>query len=95
MDTNAHITKSISLEKYGIVNVSEIIYNPSYDYLYNEELNPTLEGFERGQLSELGAVVLLKINTLLKIALQKIPFGGILIKQLTITNQFLKTLGML
>lgn len=56
MDTNAHITKSISLEKYGIVNVSEIIYNPSYDYLYNEELNPALEGFERGQLSELGAV---------------------------------------
>ena len=56
MDTNAQTTKSISLEKYGIVNVSEIIYNPSYDYLYNEELNPALEGFERGQLSELGAV---------------------------------------
>jgi phosphoenolpyruvate carboxykinase (ATP) len=56
MDTNAQITKSISLEKYGIVNVLEIIYNPSYDYLYNEELNPVLEGFERGQLSELGAV---------------------------------------
>ncbi|MCL9768796.1 phosphoenolpyruvate carboxykinase (ATP) [Flavobacterium sp. HXWNR69] len=56
MDTNAKTTKSISLEQYGIVNVSEIIYNPSYDYLYNEELNPALEGFERGQLSELGAV---------------------------------------
>ena len=56
MDTNAQTTKSISLEQYGIVNVSEIIYNPSYDYLYNEELNPALEGFERGQLSELGAV---------------------------------------
>lgn len=56
MDTNAQTTKSISLEKYGIFNVSEIIYNPSYDYLYNEELNPALEGFERGQLSELGAV---------------------------------------
>ena len=56
MDTNAQTTKSISLENYGIVNVSEIIYNPSYDYLYNEELNPALEGFERGQLSELGAV---------------------------------------
>jgi phosphoenolpyruvate carboxykinase (ATP) len=56
MDTNAQITKSISLENYGIVNVSEIIYNPSYDYLYNEELSPVLEGFEKGQLSELGAV---------------------------------------
>ena len=56
MDTNNQITKSIALEKYGINNVSEIIYNPSYEFLYNEELNPALEGFERGQLSELGAV---------------------------------------
>ena len=38
------------------MDVSEIIYNPSYEFLYNEELNPALEGFERGQLSELGAV---------------------------------------
>ncbi|MFY7987239.1 MAG: phosphoenolpyruvate carboxykinase (ATP) [Flavobacterium sp.] len=56
MDTNAQITKSISLENYGIVNVSEIIYNPSYENLYSEELSPALQGFERGQLSELGAV---------------------------------------
>ena len=56
MDTNAQITKSISLEKYGIVNVPEIIYNPSYEFLYNEELNPRLQGFEKGQLSELGAI---------------------------------------
>lgn len=56
MDTNALITKSIALEKYGINNVTEIIYNPSYDFLYNEELNDSLAGYERGQLSELGAV---------------------------------------
>ena len=56
MDTNAQITKSIALEKYGIVNAAEIIYNPSYDVLYDAELNESLEGFERGQLSELGAV---------------------------------------
>ena len=56
MNTNTQITKSISLEKYGIHNVQEIIYNPTYDYLYKEELNPALVGFERGQLSELGAV---------------------------------------
>jgi phosphoenolpyruvate carboxykinase (ATP) len=56
METNALITKSIALEKYGINNVTEIIYNPSYDFLYNEELNTSLEGYERGQLSELGAV---------------------------------------
>lgn len=56
MDTNAQITKSIALEKYGIENASEIIYNPSYDLLYEEELKSALTGFEKGQLSELGAI---------------------------------------
>lgn len=56
MDNYAQAAKSISLEKYGIKNVEEIVYNPSYDQLYNEELNPELQGYERGQLSELGAV---------------------------------------
>lgn len=50
------ISKSISLEKYGILNTKEIVYNPSFDTLYKEELDPSLEGFERGQLTELGAV---------------------------------------
>lgn len=56
MENTAQFTKSISLEQYGIKNVQEIIYNPSYDFLYNEELSPSLQGFEKGQLSELGAV---------------------------------------
>lgn len=56
MENTAQFTKTISLEKYGIKNVQEIIYNPSFEFLYNEELSPNLEGFERGQLSELGAV---------------------------------------
>jgi phosphoenolpyruvate carboxykinase (ATP) len=56
MDTYAQFTKSISLEKYGIKNVIEIVYNPSYDLLYNEELNDNLQGYEKGQLTELGAV---------------------------------------
>jgi phosphoenolpyruvate carboxykinase (ATP) len=56
MENYAQITKSISLEKYGIKNVSEIIHNPSFEKLYNDELNPNLEGYEKGQLSELGAV---------------------------------------
>ncbi|WP_333599260.1 phosphoenolpyruvate carboxykinase (ATP) [Flavobacterium sp.] len=56
MENYAQITKSISLEKYGIKNVHEIIHNPSFEKLYNDELNPSLEGFEKGQLSELGAV---------------------------------------
>ncbi|RRJ93842.1 phosphoenolpyruvate carboxykinase (ATP) [Flavobacterium macacae] len=56
MDNYDQSTKSISLEKYGIKNAEEVIYNPSYEMLYDEELNPNLEGFEKGQLSELGAV---------------------------------------
>lgn len=56
MNSYAQITKTISLEKYGIRNASQIIYNPSYEFLYQEELSEDLKGFERGQLSELGAV---------------------------------------
>ena len=56
MENCAQTTKSISLDKYGITNVQEIIYNPSFEKLYNDELDPNLVGFERGLLSELGAV---------------------------------------
>ena len=56
METYTPSTKTISLEKYGINDVKEIVYNPSYELLYQEELNPSLEGYERGQLTELGAV---------------------------------------
>jgi len=44
------------LEGLGITNASEIVYNPRYDQLYEDELAPDLEGFERGHLSENGAV---------------------------------------
>ena len=43
MDNLNQFTISISLEKYGIKNTQEIIYNPSFEFLYNEELNPKLE----------------------------------------------------
>ncbi len=56
MENHVQNTKSISLEKYGIKNAHDIIYNPSFDLLYADELDPNLEGFEKGQLSELGAV---------------------------------------
>ncbi|MDR2119355.1 MAG: phosphoenolpyruvate carboxykinase (ATP) [Tannerella sp.] len=46
----------LDLSKYGISSVTEIVHNPSYDVLYAEELKPGLEGFEKGQLTELGAV---------------------------------------
>ncbi len=47
---------NIDLSKYGIKGVTEIVYNPSYATLYEEELKPGLEGYEIGQLTELGAV---------------------------------------
>ena len=46
----------IDLTQYGITDVKEIVYNPSFDALYEEEINPALEGYDRGQVSELGAV---------------------------------------
>lgn len=50
------ISESISLEKYGIKDVVEVIYNPSYDVLFKEETNPALTGFDKGVVTELGAV---------------------------------------
>ena len=47
---------NIDLKKYGINDVSEIVYNPSYEMLYEEELKPELQGYEKGQETELGAV---------------------------------------
>ena len=44
------------LTQYGIVDASEIVYNPSYEFLYEEEMNLGQEGFERGKLTESGAV---------------------------------------
>ena len=46
----------IDLAKYGVINPKEVIYNPSYDFLFNEENKKELEGYEKGQLTELGAV---------------------------------------
>ena len=46
----------LDLSKYGITDVKEIIHNPSYEQLFKDETNPNLEGYERGQETELGAV---------------------------------------
>ena len=48
--------KKIDLAKYGITGVKEIVHNPSYEELFKEETDPALEGYEKGQVSELGAV---------------------------------------
>ena len=46
----------IDLSKYGITGTTEVVYNPSYEMLFEEETKPELEGYEKGQESELGAV---------------------------------------
>ncbi len=46
----------IDLSKYGITGTTEIVYNPSYKTLFEEETKPELTGYEKGQVSELGAV---------------------------------------
>jgi len=47
---------NIDLTKYGITGTTEIIHNPSFEVLFAEETKPELEGFEKGQVTELGAV---------------------------------------
>jgi len=48
--------KTLDLAKYGISGATEIIHNPSYEELFAAETDPSLEGYEKGQLTELGAV---------------------------------------
>lgn len=48
--------KKLDLSIYGITGVKDIYYNPSYEDLYKDELNPALEGYEKGILTESGAV---------------------------------------
>lgn len=75
----------IDLSKYGITNVEKIIYNPSYDELFKAETDPSLTGYEKGIVTNTGAVAVktgkftedhLKTNIRLKIKRQKIPCGG-------------------
>lgn len=48
--------KTIDLSQYGIENVKELFYNPSFDTLFEHEMDPSLEGFEKGLLTDTGAV---------------------------------------
>ena len=51
----AKFDKSV-LSKYGIKGTTEVIYNPSYELLFEEEMKKDLTGYDKGQLTELGAV---------------------------------------
>ena len=44
------------LNKKGIRDITELVYNPSYERLRRDELDPSLEGYEKGVLTRLGAV---------------------------------------
>ncbi len=48
--------ETYGLEKLGISGIKEIIYNPTYEALFAAETDPSLTGFDKGQVSELGAV---------------------------------------
>ena len=47
---------TLDLSKYGITGVTEVLHNPSYEVLFEEETKPGLEGFEVGQNTELNTV---------------------------------------
>ena len=47
---------TLDISKYGINDVKEIVYNPSFEQLFKDETDASLEGFEKGQVTELGAV---------------------------------------
>ena len=47
---------NLDLTKYGITGTKEIFYNSSYEQLFKDEMDPSLTGYDKGQLSELGAV---------------------------------------
>ncbi|MDE1243218.1 phosphoenolpyruvate carboxykinase (ATP) [Vibrio aestuarianus] len=46
----------LDLTQHGLKNVTEVLRNPSYEQLFEEETRPELEGYEKGIVTELGAV---------------------------------------
>jgi phosphoenolpyruvate carboxykinase (ATP) len=46
----------LDLSQYGITGVNEVIHNPSYEQLFQDEMNPKNEGYEKGVLTNTGAV---------------------------------------
>ena len=48
-----------ALATYGITGAKEIYYNPSYEQLFKDEMNPALTGYDKGVLTELDEVHLI------------------------------------
>ena len=88
---------NLDLSKYGIQDVKEILHNPSYEVLFEEETKSSLEGYEKGQVTELGAV-----NVMTGIYTGRSPkdtkpaktlYGGLLMLTRTTTSLALKKHG--
>ena len=71
----------LDLTKYGINGTVEIVHNPSYDVLFAEETKAGLEGYEKGQVTELGAV-----NVMTGIYTGRSPKDKFLVKDATSEN---------
>jgi phosphoenolpyruvate carboxykinase (ATP) len=56
MNVEKKVAKKLDLSQYGISSVIEVVHNPSYEFLFEEETKPGLEGYEKGIVTELGAV---------------------------------------
>ena len=72
---------NLDLTKYGISGTVEIVHNPSYELLFAEETKAGLEGFEKGQVTELGAV-----NVMTGIYTGRSPKDKFLVKDATSEN---------
>ena len=72
---------NLDLTKYGITGTVEIVHNPSYEVLFAEETKAGLEGFEKGQETELGAV-----NVMTGIYTGRSPKDKFLVKDATSEN---------
>ena len=93
----------INLEAYGITGTTEIVYNPSYEVLFEEETKAGLEGYEVGQETELGAVNVMtgiytgrspKDKYIVMDENLRIQYGGHQMSIRTITTQFQQKFGL-
>ena len=72
---------NLDLSKYGITGTVEVLHNPSYDVLFQEETKAGLEGFEKDQVTELGAV-----NVMTGIYTGRSPKDKFIVKDATSEN---------
>ena len=71
----------LDLSKYGITGATEIVHNPSFEDLFKAETDPSLTGYEKGQVTELGAV-----NVMTGIYTGRSPKDKFLVKDATSEN---------